>query len=98
MSRVGQRAVNWTVLGLGFEYLNSEINPHFANIVSPREYVVVTRFHVELDGGGGLGQAPAGGDIEFDGVIHAAFQSGVGYSPAACNAARRAMTWARSPG
>jgi flagellar motor switch protein FliM len=36
-----------------FEYLNSEVNPHFANIVTPREYVVVSRFHVELEGGGG---------------------------------------------
>jgi flagellar motor switch protein FliM len=35
------------------EYLSREINPHFANIVSPTEIVVVTRFHVELDGGGG---------------------------------------------
>ena len=35
------------------EYLNSEINPHFANIVSPTEVVVVTKFHIELDGGGG---------------------------------------------
>ncbi len=35
------------------EYINSEINPHFANIVTPREYVVVSRFHAELDGGGG---------------------------------------------
>jgi flagellar motor switch protein FliM len=35
------------------EYINSEINPHFANIVSPTEIVVVTSFHVELDGGGG---------------------------------------------
>ncbi len=41
------------VMNVGFEYINSEINPHFANIVSPREYVVVSRFHVELDGGGG---------------------------------------------
>jgi len=41
------------VLGLQFEYLNSEINPQFANIVSPTETVVVSRFHVELDGGGG---------------------------------------------
>jgi len=41
------------VLKVDFEYLNSEVNPHFANIVSPREYVVVSRFHVELDGGGG---------------------------------------------
>ena len=35
------------------EYLQSEINPHFANIVSPSEIVVVTSFHIELDGGGG---------------------------------------------
>ena len=35
------------------EYLQSEINPHFANIVSPSEIVVVTSFHVELDGTGG---------------------------------------------
>jgi len=35
------------------EYINSEINPHFANIVSPREYVVVCRFHIELEGGTG---------------------------------------------
>src|SRR5574337_1043382 len=41
------------VLGLDFEYLNSEINPQFANIVSPTETVVVCRFQVELDGGGG---------------------------------------------
>lgn len=41
------------VMNVDFEYINSEINPHFANIVSPREYVVVTRFHVELDSGGG---------------------------------------------
>jgi flagellar motor switch protein FliM len=41
------------VAHLKFEYLNSEINPHFANIVSPTEIVVVSTFHVELDGGGG---------------------------------------------
>jgi flagellar motor switch protein FliM len=35
------------------EYLNSEINPHFASIVSPLEIVVVTSFRVELEGGGG---------------------------------------------
>jgi flagellar motor switch protein FliM len=35
------------------EFLNSEINPHFANIVSPSEIVVITAFHIELDGGGG---------------------------------------------
>ena len=38
---------------IDIEYINSEINPHFANIVSPTEIVVVTSFHVELDGGGG---------------------------------------------
>lgn len=41
------------VMGLEFEYLNSEVNPHFANIVSPSEIVVVSRFHIELEGGGG---------------------------------------------
>ena len=38
------------VMDVDFEYINSEINPHFANIVTPREYVVVCRLHVELDG------------------------------------------------
>jgi flagellar motor switch protein FliM len=37
------------VARLKFEYVNSEINPHFANIVSPTEIVVVTTFHIELD-------------------------------------------------
>jgi len=41
------------VLDVNPEYINSEINPHFANIVSPREYVVVNRFHIELEGGSG---------------------------------------------
>ncbi|MBB4124753.1 flagellar motor switch protein FliM [Xanthomonas translucens] len=41
------------VMDVEFEYINSEVNPHFANIVTPREYVVVSRFHVELEGGGG---------------------------------------------
>jgi len=41
------------VLDIQPEYIHSEINPHFANIVSPREYVVVSRFHVDLDGGSG---------------------------------------------
>jgi flagellar motor switch protein FliM len=35
------------------EYIQSELNPAFANIVSPSEVVVVTSFHVELEGGGG---------------------------------------------
>ncbi len=41
------------VAHIDVEYMNSEINPHFANIVSPTEIVVVTTFHIELDGGGG---------------------------------------------
>ncbi len=41
------------VLSLEFEYINSEVNPHFANIVTPREYVVVSRFNVEFEGSAG---------------------------------------------
>lgn len=41
------------VMPVEFEYLNSEVNPHFANIVSPRDYVVVSKFNIELEGGGG---------------------------------------------
>ncbi|MBK5962703.1 flagellar motor switch protein FliM [Thiocystis minor] len=41
------------VMHLQFEFINSEVNPQFANIVSPTEIVVVNDFHIELDGGGG---------------------------------------------
>lgn len=41
------------VLDISLEYVGSEVNPHFANIVSPSEVVVATVVHVELDGGGG---------------------------------------------
>ncbi len=41
------------VLPAKFEYVNSEVNPQFANIVSPSEVMVVSTIHVELDGGGG---------------------------------------------
>jgi flagellar motor switch protein FliM len=41
------------VIALEFEYLGSEVNPQFANIVSPSEVVVISSFHVELEGGGG---------------------------------------------
>lgn len=41
------------VMDVGFDYQGSEVNPHFANIVSPTEVVVVNTFRVELDGGGG---------------------------------------------
>nr|WP_234985163.1 flagellar motor switch protein FliM [Oceanospirillum multiglobuliferum] len=42
-----------TVLPLNFEYIGFEVNPSMANIVSPSEVVVVSTFHIELDGGGG---------------------------------------------
>lgn len=41
------------VLPLDFEYIQSELNPHLATIVSPSEIVVVARFTVDLDGAGG---------------------------------------------
>ncbi len=41
------------VYKVDFEFQNSEVNPQFANIVSPTEVVVVTTLHIELDGGGG---------------------------------------------
>ena len=41
------------VMPIQFEYMNSEVNPQFANIVSPTEVVVVSTFHIELEGGGG---------------------------------------------
>ncbi|MGL5758605.1 flagellar motor switch protein FliM [Plesiomonas sp.] len=41
------------VMEVEFEYLDSEVNPAMANIVSPTEVVVVNSFHIELDGGGG---------------------------------------------
>lgn len=41
------------IIDLEFKYLSSEINPQFANIVSPTEVVVVSTFKMELEGGGG---------------------------------------------
>ncbi len=40
-------------LKVDFEYQATEVNPQFANIVSPTEVVVVSKFHIELEGGGG---------------------------------------------
>ncbi len=40
-----------SVLALKWEYLSSEINPHFANIVNPTETILVSRFQISLDGG-----------------------------------------------
>lgn len=41
------------VMPLQFEYVGAEINPHFANIVTPSEVVVVSTFHIDLEGGAG---------------------------------------------
>lgn len=41
------------VMELEFRFLSSEVNLQFANIVSPTETVVVSRFHVDIEGGGG---------------------------------------------
>lgn len=41
------------VIPAEFIYQNSEVNPQFANIVSPTEVIVLSAFTVELDGGGG---------------------------------------------
>lgn len=41
------------VMNVDFEYMNSEVNPQFANVVGPTEVVVVSTFHIEFDRGGG---------------------------------------------
>ena len=41
------------VFPVKFEYMGSEVNPQFANIVSPSEVVVVTSFNLDLENGGG---------------------------------------------
>ncbi len=41
------------VMDIDFDYVNSEVNPQFANIVSPSEIVVISTIHIELEGGGG---------------------------------------------
>ena len=42
-----------SVLPVEFEYVGTEVNPQFANIVSPSEVVVVTVIEIELEGGSG---------------------------------------------
>lgn len=45
---------SWSpVMEIDFEFVHHEVNPQFANIVSPSEVVVISTIHVELDGGGG---------------------------------------------
>ncbi|MFM1892402.1 MAG: flagellar motor switch protein FliM [Pseudomonadota bacterium] len=47
-------ALAWEpVLDIEFSYIGSEVNPQFANIVSPSEVVVVTTFNVDLEAGSG---------------------------------------------
>jgi flagellar motor switch protein FliM len=41
------------VLPVRFEYIDSEVNPQFANIVTPSEVVVVSTFHIDLEAGSG---------------------------------------------
>ncbi|MCL1076639.1 flagellar motor switch protein FliM [Parashewanella spongiae] len=41
------------IMDVEFDYLDSEVNPAMANIVSPTEVVVISSFHIEVDGGGG---------------------------------------------
>jgi flagellar motor switch protein FliM len=41
------------VLDLTFIPCGAEVNPQFANIVSPSEVVVVSTFHIDLENGGG---------------------------------------------
>jgi len=41
------------VLDIEYDYQASEVNPQFANIVSPTEVVVISTFHIDLEGGGG---------------------------------------------
>lgn len=46
------------VMDVEFEYLDSEVNPAMANIVSPTEVIVVSSFHIELDGGAAISTSP----------------------------------------
>lgn len=41
------------VMEIEYQYLNSEVNPQFANVVSPSEVMIISNFHVDLDGDGG---------------------------------------------
>ncbi len=41
------------VMTVDYSYHDHEVNPHMANVVSPSEVIVVSNFHIELDGGGG---------------------------------------------
>jgi len=61
--RIIQKMLDITVSGIEeswqsvkeveIEHISSEVNPSFANIVTPSEVVVVTTIQIEVDGGGG---------------------------------------------
>ncbi|MFT4564443.1 MAG: flagellar motor switch protein FliM [Gammaproteobacteria bacterium] len=61
--RIVQKALNivfedmkeaWEpVLPIDFQYIDSEINPQFANIIGANEVIVVCTFHVDVDAGAG---------------------------------------------
>ncbi len=53
MSFVDYKEAWAPVMDAEFEYLDSEVNPSMANIVSPSEVLVVNKFHIDLDGGSG---------------------------------------------
>ncbi len=53
MSFVDYKEAWAPVMDTEFEYLDSEVNPSMANIVSPSEVLVVNKFHIDLDGGSG---------------------------------------------
>ncbi|PCH59991.1 MAG: flagellar motor switch protein FliM [SAR86 cluster bacterium] len=47
-------AESWkNVIELEFEYITSEMNPALATIVSESEVVVISKFHIDMEGGGG---------------------------------------------
>ena len=41
------------IVDLEFEQVGTEVNPQFANVVSPSEVIVISSFHVEMDNNGG---------------------------------------------
>jgi len=50
----GDLEQSWkNIMPISIDLLSVELNPQFANIVSPSEAVVVTKFLIELDGGSG---------------------------------------------
>ena len=42
------------IMPVEFEYVDSEVNPQFTNIVTSSEIVLVSNFHIDLEGGSGF--------------------------------------------